>query len=157
MQVGFSCFLYFCFFVKLALVDGARHLHNSEISNLQASLKCRNGLRHHSLATWWLLYSLNLIFRLVLHCYIGSTILRLHKRQDTRIRNLRQLLLRQPVHAELKLHWQVSRKLFSLVVLPIANMDTKRQIRTLEGTLIQRWNASLNCLLRKESNLQGRP
>ena len=50
----------------------------------------------------------------------------------------------QPVHAELMLHWQVSRKQFSLVVLPVAHMDTQRQIRTLEMTLIQRWNPSLN-------------
>ena len=77
-------------------------------------------------------------------CYVGSTILRLHKRQDTRIRKLRQLLLMQPVHAELMLHWQVSRKQFSLVVLPVAHMDTQRQIRTLEMTPIQRWNPSLN-------------
>ena len=77
-------------------------------------------------------------------CYVGSAILRLHKRQDTWIRKLRQLLLMQPAHAELMLHWQVSRKMFSLVVLPIADLDTKRQIRTLEMTLIQRWNPSLN-------------
>ena len=77
-------------------------------------------------------------------CYVGSTILRLHKRQDTRIRKLLQLLLMQPVDAELMLHWQVSRKQFSLVVLPVAHMDTQRQIRTLEMTLIQRWNPSLN-------------
>ena len=71
-------------------------------------------------------------------CYVGSTILRLHKRQDTRIRKLRQLRLMQPVHAELMLHWQVSRQKFSLVVLPVAHMDTQRQTRTLEMTLIQR-------------------
>ena len=59
-------------------------------------------------------------------CYVGSTILRLHKRQDTRIRKLRQLLLMQPVHAKLMLHWQVSRKQFSLVVLPVVHMDTQR-------------------------------
>ena len=76
--------------------------------------------------------------------YVGSTILRLHKRQDTRIRKLRQLLVMQPVHAELMLHWQVSRQNFSLVVLPVAHLDTQRQIRTLEMTLIQRWNLSLN-------------
>ena len=50
----------------------------------------------------------------------------------------------QPVHAELMLHWQVSRPKFSLVGLPVAQMDTQRQIRTLEMTLIQRWNPSLN-------------
>ena len=77
-------------------------------------------------------------------CYVGSTILRLLKRQDTRIRKLRQLLLMQPVHAELMLHWQVSRQKFSLVVLPVAHMDTQRQICTLEMTLIQRWNPSFN-------------
>ena len=38
----------------------------------------------------------------------------------------------QPVHAELILHWQVSRMKFSLVVLPVAHMDTQGQIRTLE-------------------------
>ena len=75
-------------------------------------------------------------------CYVGSTILCLHKRQDTRIRKLRQLPLMQPVHAELMLHWQVSRKQFSLV----AHMDTQRQIQTVEMTLIQRWNPSLNFL-----------
>ena len=75
-------------------------------------------------------------------CHVGSTILRLHK--TTRIRKLRQLLLMQPVHAELTLHWQVSRKQFSLVVLPVTHVDTQRQIRTLEMTLIQRWNPSLN-------------
>ena len=62
------------------------------------------------------------------------------KRQDTRIRKLRQ----HQVHADLMLHWQVSRKRFSLVVLPVAHMDTQRQIRTLEMTLIQRRNPSLN-------------
>ena len=72
-------------------------------------------------------------------CYVGSTILRLHKRQDTRIRKLRQLPLMQPVHAELMLHWQVSRQKFSLVALPVAHM-----IRTWEMTLIQRWNPFLN-------------
>ena len=77
-------------------------------------------------------------------CYVGSTILRLQKREDTRIRELRQFLLMQPVHAELMLHWPVSRKMFSLVVLPIADMDTKRQIRTLEMALIQGWNPSLS-------------
>ena len=77
-------------------------------------------------------------------CYVGSTILRLNKWQDTRIRKLRQLLLMQPVHAELRLHWQVSRKHFSLVVLPVTHIYTQRQIRTLEMTLIQRWNPSLN-------------
>ena len=77
-------------------------------------------------------------------CYVGGTILRHRKRQDTRIRKLRQLLLMQPVHAELMLHWQVSRKKFSLVVLLVAHMDTQRQIRNLEMTLIQRWNPSLN-------------
>ena len=50
----------------------------------------------------------------------------------------------QPVHAEVMLHWQVFRQKFSLVVLPVAHMDTQRQIRTLEMTLIQRWNPSLN-------------
>ena len=50
----------------------------------------------------------------------------------------------QPFHSALILHWQVSRKMFSLVVLPISDMDTQRQIRTLEMTLIQRWNPSLN-------------
>ena len=40
--------------------------------------------------------------------------------------------------------WQVSRRQFSLVVLPVAHMDTQRQIRTLEPMLIQRWNPSLN-------------
>ena len=64
--------------------------------------------------------------------------------QDARMRKLRLLLLMQPVHAELMLHWQVSRKMLSLVVLPIADVDAKRQIRTLEMTLIQRWNPSLN-------------
>ena len=77
-------------------------------------------------------------------CYVGSTILRIHQRQDTRIRKLRQLLLMQPVHAELMLHWQVSRQKFSLGVLPVAHMDTQRQVCTLEMTLIQRWNPSLN-------------
>ena len=50
----------------------------------------------------------------------------------------------QPVHAELMLHWQVSRQKFSLVVHPVVHMDTQRQIRTLEMKLIQRWNPSLN-------------
>ena len=50
----------------------------------------------------------------------------------------------QPVHAELMLHGQVSRQKFSLVVLPVAHMGTQRQLRTLEMTLIQRWNPSLN-------------
>ena len=81
---------------------------------------------------------------MLIDCYVGSTSLRLHKRQDARIRKLRQLLLMQPVHAELMLRWQVSRKKFSLVTLPIAHMDTQRQSRTLEMTLSQRWNPSLN-------------
>ena len=76
--------------------------------------------------------------------YVDSTILRLHKRKNTRIRKLRQLLLMQPVHAELMLHWQVSRKKFSLVVFPVAHMDTQCQIRTLEMTLIQRWSPALS-------------
>ena len=42
------------------------------------------------------------------------------------------------------LHWQVSRQKFSLVVLPVAHMDTQRQSRTLVMTLIQRSNPSLN-------------
>ena len=70
-------------------------------------------------------------------CYVGSTILRLSQSLDTRIRKLRQLLVMQPVHAELMLHGH-------LVILPVAHMDTKRPIRTLEMTLIQRWNPSLN-------------
>ena len=91
-------------------------------------------------------------------CYVGSTILRLHKRQDTRIRKLRQLLLMQPVRAELMLRWQVSRKQFSLVVLPVAHMHTQRQIRTLEMTLIQRWDPSLNFpFILKKRICQGRP
>ena len=77
-------------------------------------------------------------------CYVGSTILRLHKRQDTRIRKLRQLLLMQPVHAERRLRWQVSRQKFSLVAIPVAHLDTQREIPTLEMTLIQRWSPSLN-------------
>ena len=39
----------FCFFVKLALanrVDGAKGLHNSKTTNLQAFLRFRNGLRN---------------------------------------------------------------------------------------------------------------
>ena len=35
-------------------------------------------------------------------------------------------------------------KQFSLVVLPVAHMDTQRKLGTLEMTLIQRWNPSLN-------------
>ena len=87
----------------------------------------------------------------------GSTILCLHKRQDTRIRKLRQLLLMQPGHAELMLHWQVSRQKVSLVVLPVAHMDTQRQIRILEMTLIQRWNPSLNFpfILKKQISKVG--
>ena len=63
----------------------------------------------------------------------------------------------QPVHAELMLHWQVSRRQFSLVVLPVAHMDTQRQIRTLEMTLIQRWNPSLNFpfILKKRNSKVG--
>ena len=76
-------------------------------------------------------------------CYVGSTILRIHRRQDTRIRKLRQLLLLQAVHAEIMLHWQVSRQKFIAVVLPVAHMDTQRQNRTLEMRLVQRWNPSL--------------
>ena len=68
---------------------------------------------------------------------------------------LRQLLLMQPVHAELMLDWQVSRQKFSLVVLPVAHMDTQHQIRTLEMMLIQRWNPSLNFpfILKKKQGL----
>ena len=90
-------------------------------------------------------------------CYVGSTILRLHRRQDTRIGKLRQLLLMQPVHAELMLRWQVSRKQFSLVVLPVARMDAQHNIRTLEMTLIQRWNPSLNfpLILKKQISKVG--
>ena len=123
-----------CRFAKQALanrVDGARDLHSSEKTDLQALLRfksCWNPI-------WWLVriqlhFRLALIVLLVVPCLVF--------RLDTRIRKLRQLLLMQPVHAGLMLQWQVSRKLFSLVVLPIANMDSQRQIRTPEMTLIQR-------------------
>ena len=74
-------------------------------------------------------------------CYVGSTILRLHKRQDARIRKLRQLLLMQPVHAE---HVALASVQEEVLPLPVARMDTQRQIPTLEMTLIQRWNPSLH-------------
>ena len=61
----------------------------------------------------------------------------------------------QPVHAEVMLRWQVSRKQFSLVVLPVAHMDTQRQIRTLEMTLIQRWNPSLDFHFKKRISKVG--
>ena len=105
-------------------------------------LKCKNGLRRHSLPPCGTCTACHV--QIGPDCYVGSSILRLHKRQDTRIRKLCQLLLMQPVHAERMLHWQVSRKMFSLVVLPIADMDTQRQSRTLEMTPIQRWSPSLN-------------
>ena len=58
---------------------------------------------------------------------------------------LRQLLDFKPVHAELMLHWQVSHHcLGSLIAIPLATMNTSRQIRTLESTLIQKWNPTLN-------------
>ena len=77
--------------------------------------------------------------------YVGSTALSLQERQDHRLRKFRQLQVFKPVHAELMLHWTVSRQCFrKMVLIPIAKMDTRRQIRTLESTLIQKWNPPLN-------------
>ena len=51
----------------------------------------------------------------------------------------------KPVHAELMLHWQVSHHfLGSMIAIPLATMSTSRQIRTLESTLVQKWNPTLN-------------
>ena len=77
--------------------------------------------------------------------YVGSTTVSVQKRQDSRLRKLRQLLDLKPVHAELMLHWQVSHRcLGSMIAIPLATMSTSRQIRTLEFTLIQKWNPTLN-------------
>ena len=61
------CFVPLLFsFVELALenmVDGAKGLHNSKTTDIQAFLRFRNGLRSHSHATLWHLYSLSLIVR----------------------------------------------------------------------------------------------
>ena len=84
-------------------------------------------------------------------CYVGSTILRLHKRQDTRIRQLRQLLVMQPVHAELMLYWQVSRQKFSLVVLTTPNSHLADDADSEMESISQFY------LHFVEANLQGRP
>ena len=39
------------------------------------------------------------------HAYVGSTTCTVNKRQDARIRKLRQVEKRQPVSAELAIHW----------------------------------------------------
>ena len=78
-------------------------------------------------------------FQMGANFYVGSTTASLQKRQDDRIHKYRQLVELKPVHAELMLHWAVSRQCFgSLVLVPVAKMDTTRQIRTLESTLIQK-------------------
>ena len=65
--------------------------------------------------------------------------------RDSRLRKLRQLIDFKPVHAELMLHWKVSHHfLGSMIAIPLATMSTSRQIRTLESTLIQKWNPTLN-------------
>ena len=85
------------------------------------------------------------LFRIGPDFYVGSTTVSVQKRQDSRLRKLRQLLGFKPVHAELMLHWQVSHHgLGSLIAIPLATMNTSRQIRTLESTLIQKWNPTLN-------------
>ena len=85
------------------------------------------------------------MFRIGPDFYVGSTTVSVQKRQDSRLRKLRQLLDFKPVHAELMLHWQVSHRcLGSLIAIPVATMSTSRQIRTLESTLIQKWNPTLN-------------
>ena len=85
------------------------------------------------------------MFRIGPDFYVGSTTVPVQKRQDSRLRKLRQLLDFKPVHAELMLHWQVSHHcLGSLIAIPLATMNTSRQIRTLESTLIQKWNPTLN-------------
>ena len=109
----------FCFFVKLALssrVDGANGLRNSKTTDIQGSLMFKNGLRSHSHASCYQYLIAPVQFEP--HFQIGPDL-----------------------HAELMLHWQMSRQTFSLVVLPVAHMDTQR---TLEMTLTQRWNPSLN-------------
>ena len=79
------------------------------------------------------------MFRIGPDFYAGSTTVSVQKRQDSRLRKLRQLLDLKPVHAELMLHWQVSHRcLGSLIAIPLATMSTSRQIRTLESTLIQK-------------------
>ena len=80
------------------------------------------------------------------------------KSQDTRIRKLRQLLLMQPVHAELMLHWQVSRQKFSLVVLPVAHMDTQLENSHLgDDADSEMESISQFSLHFKEAKLQERP
>ena len=82
-------------------------------------------------------------FQMGANFYVGSTTAGLQKRQDDRIHKYRQLVQLKPVHAELMLHWAVS-SVLGPVLVPIAKMDTTRQIRTLESTLIQKWNPPLN-------------
>ena len=86
------------------------------------------------------------MFRIGPDFYVGSTTVSVQKRQDSRLRKLRQLLDFKPVHAELMLHWQVSHgclgSLIAIRWLPWAHLY--RQIRTLESTLIQKWNPTLN-------------
>ena len=85
------------------------------------------------------------VFRIGPEFYVGSTTVSVQKRQDSRLRKLRQLIDFKPVHAELMLHWQVSHHfLGSMIAIPLATMSTSRQIRTLESTLIQKWNPTLN-------------
>ena len=85
------------------------------------------------------------MFRIGPEFYVGSTTVSVQKRQDSRLRKLRQLIDFKPVHAELMLHWQVSHHfLGSMIAIPLATMSTSRQIRTLESTLIQKWNPTLN-------------
>ena len=163
MQVGLSCFLCVCCFLCFFRQTGtgkqgrwrqrfAQFRDNKFPSIFEVQEWFETPLACYLVAP----VQLEPHFQIGPYCYVGSTILRLHKGQDARIRKLRQLLVMQPVHAELMLHWQVSRKKLSLVILPVADMDTQRQIRTLEMTLIQRWIPSLNFHF-KEANLQGRP
>ena len=85
------------------------------------------------------------VFRIGPEFYVGSTTVSVQKRQDSRLRKIRQLIDFKPVHAELMLHWQVSHHfLGSMIAIPLATMSTSRQIRTLESTLIQKWKPTLN-------------
>ena len=85
------------------------------------------------------------LFQIEPDFYVGPTTVSVQKRQDSRLRKLRQLLDLKPVHAELMLHWQVSHRcLESMIAIPLATMNTSRQIGTLELTLIQKWNPTLN-------------
>ena len=137
----------FCCFVKPARAsraDGAKDWHLCVSKPLLQSRRSRKCLNILLQCIFLLMLKLNLFSKWVPIFMLGAPGV-FQKRQDDRVHKFRRLSEFKPVHAELMLHWAVSRQCFgSLVLVPIAKMDTTRQIRALESTLIQNWNPPLN-------------